>query len=294
MGDWTIRPMRLDDVPLCERLSAESFHELDLRTAAPGDPPPTIRSPQRAETWIRRTTHFIRTDPGGCWVVEDATGLIGMATSIRRDDDLWCLATYAVRPGLQGRGIGRPLLEAALTHADGCSRAMLASSSDPRATRRYHQAGFTLHPQMHFRGIVDRSAVPAVADVREGSAADTELMDAVDRRTRGAGHGPDHALMLESWPLLVSESSTGRGYAYVEPARGVALLAATDPRTATGLLWAALATTTGDVPLSHVTSVNDWAVDVAMAARLELRTEGYLGVRGMKPPSPYVHNGALL
>ena len=30
------------------------------------------------------------------------------------------------------------------------------------------------------------------------------------------------------------------------------------------------------------------------AARLELHQEGYGGVRGMTPPTPYVHHGALL
>jgi hypothetical protein len=43
-----------------------------------------------------------------------------------------------------------------------------------------------------------------------------------------------------------------------------------------------------------VTAANQWVHDVAFAARLELHTEGYLGLHGMKPPAPYVHNGALL
>ena len=46
--------------------------------------------------------------------------------------------------------------------------------------------------------------------------------------------------------------------------------------------------------VGHVTAANQWAVDVGMAARLDLHQEGYLGLRGMKPPAPYVHNGALL
>jgi hypothetical protein len=33
---------------------------------------------------------------------------------------------------------------------------------------------------------------------------------------------------------------------------------------------------------------------VGLAARLELQQEGFLGLRGMTPPTPYVHNGALL
>ena len=73
-----------------------------------------------------------------------------------------------------------------------------------------------------------------------------------------------------------------------------AALAATDRRTAARLLWAALLTATGDAEVPHVTGANQWALQVGLAAGLTVRTEGYLGVRGMKPPTPYLHNGALL
>ena len=54
---------------------------------------------------------------------------------------------------------------------------MLSASSDPKAVRRYHVAGFEMHPQMFLTGIVDRSAIPAIDKVREGSAADIDLMN---------------------------------------------------------------------------------------------------------------------
>jgi hypothetical protein len=62
------------------------------------------------------------------------------------------------------------------------------------------------------------------------------------------------------------------------------------------LLWEALAGAPADedVAIPHLTAVNEWAVDVGLAARLSVRTAGYLAVRGMKPPAPYVHHGALL
>ena len=46
--------------------------------------------------------------------------------------------------------------------------------------------------------------------------------------------------------------------------------------------------------VGHVTGANQWVLDVGLAAGLRLGQEGYLGLRGMKPPAPYVHNGALL
>ena len=294
MSGLIIRPMTDADVPGAERLSDEGFHELDVRMHRPSWPAPERRGARRSEQWVERTLHLLRTDPGGCWVAEDGSGLLGFATSFVRETT-WCLATYAVRPGLQGRGIGRALLDAALQHGRGCLHAMLAASSDPKAVRRYHVAGFELHPQMFLTGTVDRSAIPVVDKVREGTAGDVDLMDSVDRRTRGAAHGPDHGLLLRGSRLLVSDTSTASGYAYLDEGR-VLLLAATDRRTAARLLWAGLADAPADRPvsISHVTAANQWAIQVGMAARLELHQEGYLGLRGMKPPAPYLHHGALL
>ncbi len=293
MGELRIRPMTDADVPAAERVSDEGFFELDQRNRRHDQPAPQRRSRERREVWIERTRHLVRTDPGGCWVAEDDTGLVGMASSFRRET-LWCLATYAVLPGRQGQGIGKPLLAAALHHGRGCTRAMLSASSDTRAVRIYHQAGFELHPQMYLTGTVDRGALPVVEKVREGSASDVDLMDSLDRGARGAGHGPDHELMLRTWRLLVSDTSTGSGYAYLDQRGQLALLAASNRRTATRLLWTALAEGPGTVTLAHVTGANQWALEVGLAARLALHQEGYLGLRGMKPPTAYLHHGALL
>ncbi len=153
---------------------------------------------------------------------------------------------------------------------------MLSASSDPKALRRYRAAGFDLHPQMFLVGEVDRSAIPVVDKVREGSAGDLELMDSLDRRTRGAAHGPDHEVLLSSFRLLVSDSNTGSGYAYASPGR-LQLLAASNRRTAQRLLWAVLADLEGQALVPHVTAANHWAVDVGLAARLELAPVGIPG-----------------
>ncbi|MCW2792511.1 MAG: GCN5-related N-acetyltransferase [Nocardioides sp.] len=286
--------MTTDDVPEAERVSDESFFALDTASRRPGEPEPTRRTPPHRENWIERTRHFVRTDPGGCWVAEDETGIVGIATSYRREV-LWCLATYAVLPGRQGRGIGKPLMAAAMSHGAACTRSMLSASGNTRAVRIYRQAGFDLHPQMYLSGAVDRSAIPVIEKVREGGAGDIDLMDSLDRAARGAGHGVDHELMLRSsWPLLVSDATTGSGYAYLNERGQLALLAATNRRTAGRLLWAALADAPERTTISHVTAANQWVLDIGFAARLELHQDGYLGLRGMDPPAPYLHNGALL
>ena len=298
-NDVLIRPMRDEDVPLVERLSSSTYLDLDQRTVPRSWPEPAGRSPGRAEKWIERTRRQLTTDAGGCWVAElasdDGVELVGFAISMTREL-MWVLSGYGVRPGLQGRGIGRQLLEAATHHGRGCLRAMLSASRDPLAVRRYHQAGFTLHPQMYLTGPVDRAVLPVVEKTREGSAGDLDLMNSVDRATRGAAHFGDHELLLGQYRLVVTDTPTGSGYVYVDGLGSPQLLAATNRRTATRLLWEALAFSDPlvNVDISHVTPANAWAIDVGMTARMELHTAGYLALRGMKPPVPYLHHGSLL
>jgi hypothetical protein len=39
---------------------------------------------------------------------------------------------------------------------------------------------------------------------------------------------------------------------------------------------------------------NEWAVDVGLAARLDIGQEGYLALRGMREPAPYLASGQFL
>jgi GNAT superfamily N-acetyltransferase len=285
--------MRPEDVVAAERLSAEGFYELDSRLAPRGGPDPAPRSAERGGQWVDRTLHLLRTDAPGCWVAEADGEMVGFATSLTREL-MWILASYAVRPALQGRGIGKALLGAALHHGRGCLRGMFSSSADPKAVRRYRAAGFSLHPQMHLSGSVDRSAIPVIEKVRDGSAGDFELMDSIDRRIRGAAHGPDHPVLLATFRLVVSDTSTGSGYAFHAEDGTPVLLAATNRRTAARLLWECLAASGETALVPHVTAANEWAVDVGLAARLDLVQDGYLALRNMRPPAPYLHHGSLL
>lgn len=287
--------MRPEDVPVVEQLSAEGYHELDTRTFQRAWPDPVPRSPERAVAWRDRTSHLLGTDPGGCWVADHDGDVVGFTVSFTREL-MWLLSSYAVRPGLQGQGIGRPLLAATLEHGRGCLRGMLAASADPKAARRYRAAGFSLHPQMFLTGVVDRSVLPVVEHVREGTAGDVDLMDSIDRRTRGAAHGADHQILRAQFRAVVTDRPAGSGYAYLDHSGSPVLVAATDRRTAATLLWEALASSVPDEPVDvfHVTAANEWAIDVAMAARLDLHQHGYLAVRGMNPPTPYLHHGSLL
>lgn len=287
--DALIRPMTSDDVGNAERLSDEAFTPM----AEPGMS--TGRDAAQQALWRQRAEHLLGTDPAGCWVAERGGAMVGFATSFRRDLT-WFLATYAVRPELQGAGLGRALLDAALMHSRGCLRGMLSSSRDPKAFRRYRLAGFTMHPQMFLVGRVDRGAIPVVDHVRDGDESDFALLDSLDRQRRDAAHGPDHAVLLAQNRLVVVDRPSGSGYAYVAADGRPAVVCASSRKVASELLWEAIASAPADVPVTvpHITAANEWAIDVGLAAGLAVHTAGYLAVRGMKPPAPYVHHGALL
>ena len=295
MTDAVVRPMREGDLEAFGEITATSYYEVDARTYQRAWPDPVRRPPGRNGAWLDRTRAALRTDPGGCWVAEVDGEVVGGAVS-RVRELMWILASFAVRPELQGQGIGTQLMAAAMHHGRGCLRGMFAASADPGAVRRYRLAGFDLHPQMLLTGVVERSAIPVVERVREGSAGVIDLLDSVDRQTRGAAHLSDHELLLDQFRLVVSDHTTGSGYAYVDADGSPCLLAATNRRTASRLMWEALASSPpGDqVSVHHITAVNAWALDVGLAARLSIYTNGYLCVRQMKPPAPYLHHGSLL
>jgi GNAT superfamily N-acetyltransferase len=285
-----VRELSADDIAAAERTSDITFLEGDRLTRRVNDPEPAPRPASVTEQWIDRARYFLTEDPAGCWVAMDGEDVVGFAISQNRGR-FWFLWTYGVLPSHQGRGVGRRLMDAVLAHADG-RPGMFSSSVHPGATRRYRLAGFLLYPQMRMVGSVDRATLPAITGLREGTAEDVEWMDGLDTRLRGGGHGPDHAYMLRSLRLVVTRARDG--YAYVNEHGRAMLLAAGNEESASALLWDALASSQGDTLVNCITTANHWAVDVGLAARLDIGQEGYLALRGMSEPAPYLASGHYL
>ncbi|WP_380284803.1 GNAT family N-acetyltransferase [Kitasatospora purpeofusca] len=265
-----------------------------LARAACGSPAAADRPPvhQRA-----RTRHLARTDPQGCWLAEQDGEPVGAVLSLRREG-VWVLALLAVAPRAQGKGLGRLLLERAAAHGRGCLRGMLRAPSSPAAVRRFRLAGFTLYPAMRLTGRVDRAGLvdPGDIPVHPGGAAQLHLLDSVDRRLRGSAHGPDHGLLLAHCEeLLIADALAGSGYCYRDGGE-VRLLAATSKRIATRLLREALARVPEGVEarVECLTAEQEWALDVGLEVGLAVESGGFVGLRGMRPPAPYVPDPALL
>ena len=284
-----VRPLQETDVPAAASSSFETFRALD---ASVGEPVHEHTDEVRARG-ERRVAHLLRTDPDGAWGAFDGDRLVGVTLASRRGP-LWFLSLLTVEPALQGQGIGHRLLDRALTTASAAPAALICSSEDPKALRRYGTAGFALLPAYRARGTLDRSRLPAVDGVREGDwDADRDLVEQIAVQVRGAPVGPDlDAYAANGARLLLADGPAGRGYA-VPLAHAVRPLAATTASVARALLLAGLAELEGEVTVEFVTAEQQWAVQALLELRLPFKPGDSLCVRGFRPTGPYLPSGAL-
>lgn len=285
MSEVQVRPMRPDDVPAAfevghtaleeggRRFGGATVHELDDAGRARG---------------IARHARLQRSDPDGAWVAEADGRVVGVTFALVRGP-LWFLSLLAVSTTVQAQGIGGRLLEAALRSAEGVPTGLIMSTSDPKALRRYGRAGFDLLPGYDASGPVDRALLPAVEGVREGDwDADGQQVDDLGVRLRGAAYGPDLVASREAGARLLMADD---GFAVLDRGK-LKVLGAGDPRTAQALLWTALAEATEDVEVWAITGAQQWALQVALAARLTLRPGTSLCTRGLLGPmTPYLPSG---
>jgi GNAT superfamily N-acetyltransferase len=281
------------DVDAASRVHVAAFEALDRTDGVEPQPPSDA-------VWARihsRHRHFLAHDAAGSWVATDDDQIVGCALALKREN-LWGLSLLVVDPGVQSTGIGRRLLDASLTYAAGCDRAVILSTHDPRAMRSYATSGFALHPQVEGRGTPDRTSLPALhGRVRDGSTADVEFANGVDRVVRGAPRGPDQLRMATDMPPFVVDDVDGRGYAYFRGDGEVFALAATDDETATALLWRCLARAAElgkPASIYHLNAQQQWAIRVAYQARLKVAPAGPVFWRGISPPPSYLPSGAFL
>jgi GNAT superfamily N-acetyltransferase len=285
-----VRPLVAADMEAAGLLAQAAFDDLDrqLRPWRPADAPAG-----RTHAFVSRG-HFLDTDPDGQWVAEAPDGEVVGAASAIVTEGLWGLSLLAVRPGHQDAGIGRRLLERALQTLEGARGGIIISSPDPRAITAYARAGFDLHPTLAATGRLRRDRLDPPAGVRPGDADDLPLTERVDRVVRGAAHGRHLLAALEAGAgLLVSD----RAYALTRRAQ-VTMVAAEDPAAAAEILRGALLSLPEDaeeVEFSWLTSSQQWAVEVGLAAGLRFRPTGPICTRGdVGPMTPYLPSGAYL
>ncbi len=280
-------------VAAADQVSRRAFADLGSRLGMDWPDPP---EEERARRGRARILHLIETDPNGAWGAFAGDEIVGLSLAILRDG-LWGLSLLVVDPPHQSSGVGRQLLTRALGYCGGCRGGMIVSSADPRALRAYATSGFAVHPFALALGRPHRERIPAGLDVDADGEPDLELVDAIDRRIRGASHRPDLPAILDAGGrFLKVAGEQGRGYAIVD--NGPKLLAATTPEVAQRLLWTALALSVDDAItlVGHLDARQQWAFPVVLEAGLELMPHlGALMLRGdVGELAPYLAHGAYL
>jgi GNAT superfamily N-acetyltransferase len=289
----TIRAMNDDDIPAATGVQMRSFLDLDRREG--------LKSPEITDALLERQysrhQHFVTHDPGGSWVATEDDRVVGVALALKRDT-YWGLSLLAVDPDVQSAGTGRKLLDASLTYAADCDRAVILSSTDSRAMRAYARSGFDLYPQVAAKGSPDSAALPILQRVvREGSIADADRLDQIDREVRGAPRGPCHARMAAENLMFVIDDAAGRGYVYARRSGDLVALSATDEPTSIDLFWRWLAVCVelGKPAMAeYLHGGQQWAIRTAYAARLTVSPSGPVFWRGITPPATFIPSGAYL
>ena len=286
-----VRPMLPEDVAAAEEVGWAALWTL----AVEHEPGLTIpeRTPDLLYRSRLRISHLQQTDPDGAWVATHDGAVVGLALSLRRGP-MWFLSLLAVSKDLQAKGIGKALLDASLQTAEGAGAAWLLATVDPKAVRRYALAGFALHPSYTAKGPLDRALLRRTPRVRDGDwARDGALVDEVVTSLRGAPYGPDLGPMAETCTLLVGEDGADRGFAVLR-AGTISSLGATSPALAQQLLWGSLAAAEKpDVTVDWLFADQQWAIDVAIAARLPIGAGSSRCIRSVLGPlTPYLPGGA--
>ena len=264
-----LRPLRDDDVVAAHEITVAAFAELDATRGDPEQPQP---SPEGAHARIR---HLMATDPGGCWAAVDGDDRpIGVALALVREG-VWGLSLLVVRPDAQSAGAGGALLHAALGHGRDARGGVILGSSDPRALRAYHRAGFTMHPAAVAagtpEGVEAHPAVEPFDPVRDPRwRRRSTAPSAAPRTARTSTSSPRAVNCSRSPAAATSPTATARSSCWPPPTR----------RAARALLRTALARASGKAGVSWLTAAQRWAVDVVVDARLQLELGGAVFLRG--------------
>ena len=280
-----IRPATLDDVLGIDAVALEALY----------GPTAGVDEADRARWSQARIGHLVEADPGGAWVAEADGRIAGVALALLREG-IWGFSLFAVSDELQGRGVGRRLLERSFAYGDGAARGhIVLSSESPAAMRLYARLGLPLRPAVAAAGIPRLDAMPeAVARVEDAGADGLALADEIGREVRGAGHGLDLPVPLANGATLLSYED--RGFAAIRGGKLV-LLAARDDDAAALLLWSFFSRAGAGVTVQvdYLTAGQDWAIRTCIDAGLALSPDGPMFAGGeLGPMRPYVPSGAYL
>ena len=245
VGAATFRIATNEDLGACAAIWRTSINDYTNRLNLP-------EIPDDLAAVLRLYAHLHSTDPEGFVVAEqaDASGeqrIVAFVSALRRGP-LWYLSMLFVLPEMQGKGLGRALIERVLPAAGTASLATCTDSVQPISNALYASLGMAPRmPLLRLVGLPDRRhelqplpdgirAVPfdeirdGAADGLRASALDDEV-DTLDRDVVGFAHRQDHDMVRREGRigfLYVGAGGGTIGYGYASEAGRVGPVAVRD------------------------------------------------------------------
>lgn len=224
MSEVTVRPIEERDADRVGDLNFVAFY----RVAVAHGMAPGVASPAESRSYIR---HLLALDPLGGSVAEEDGEVVGVAW-VHPRGPVATIGPVAVDPRVEGRGVGRRLLERAIELAGrGVPQVRLVHESfNTHALGLYLRTGFRivaplLDLELPPGTTVAPAPAPRSATVRPGAADDRARLVARDARAFGAPRPQSIDLYLGRGRTLLAEAGrTLVGYAFGIGFRGTAFL----------------------------------------------------------------------
>lgn len=210
-----IQPVQEEDIDTCQRIFDTSFGDLHRRYGL-------MEEESSNPDWLRPILiHFLETDPSGTLLASEAGEPVAFASALRRDD-YWFLSFMFVDPSVQGRGIGRNLLQELAPTDSGPVLATVVESFQPASTGLYASVGISPQAIKYWLNGVSRLGslrpLPGSLHRERLTEADQIDIDALDRAVLGFARAADHRWWMDAntpcWSYR--HGSTLVAYAYVD------------------------------------------------------------------------------
>jgi GNAT superfamily N-acetyltransferase len=200
---------------------------------------------------VRLYGHLRSTDPDRFIVATRGDEIVGFASAVVRER-LWFLSMCFVLPEVQGRGVGRTLLErVAPDDAQDTVRATGTDSAQPISNALYASLGIVpREPLLNLIGLPARpdafgalpsgiTPVPLERVAADGHEGLVETVDTLDRETLGVSHPIDHRYLRQEgrrgW-LYRGPDGSPVAYGYAAEAGRVGPVASRDPELVSPIL----------------------------------------------------------
>ena len=224
---FTIRRGTVDDSQSVFALFEETWADLSRRHGH--DEPTSFANPEAmARMWHERRPFYdhLAINSEEFWLAEEDGFLIGFSRSIVRGDVL-ILTEFFVRPNRQSGGVGKPLLERALSRNDLPYRCILATL-EPNVQYLYLRAGFYPRFPVYYFGRkpmtasieTDLSFIPIVPTPEQ-----LTQMGILDQEVIGFRRDVDHQwIASDRQGYLYERDGKAVGYGYMGKTNGPFLL----------------------------------------------------------------------